>query len=756
MLRAGKWFSALGATVVLLTGLFLAIARAQDATVNRPFEPIVLTGRSFADFSGDQVPVGELFLFAYDAATQSWIQVPMQIDQVDTAGSFFTDQDGLLDDNDQIVFMAADGKDQAPFNQWIDDAEARNFPRYEIQLTDPMNPSGKTWLYLYRSTALHHDAVKSYMKYIPAPADKPAADTIQGMSYIQSHNVGNGLPDYLAIPESAGGNGLDIMDRLKTRIKGKFLFFSLNISENDFGFKMSNVKQGPVRIIRKSIIGLNFINQEFNIEIVIKFYPYSEIISGNLPLDSNLGLSLLRVSVDLNRNANGMQFYNQNNGPVLVDANNDNVNLDILTAPDLNWDMTTGDPGTIVKIVKINMDSLQNADPSLYYWDSSAGDTQDNTDDTGDTLSYADSGIKISKTSSGNITGKFPIFIESFFLAANQDKAMGEQLRDQVANPLNTLSTQQKFDAVPPARISDLNVIAATDFTLSFEWTAPGDDSLSGGPAAAYTLYYSTVPLESDTLGWLQNATKVTDGLPTPAAPGTPQQFTLENLQSQVTYYSVITAVDDFGNESPLSNVAFKQTTVAVQLVSFRSSVIQNEIHLSWQVGANANPANFAIERRQGSQPAWEEIGVVRSKNDAGNSYNFIDRVTRPGTYFYRLRQNNANGQADYSAEIQAEVAVPQQAQLSQNYPNPFRLGQTSVIRYSLPSSQPQPVTVRVYNLLGQDLGALFSGRQSAGFYQISWDGRLASGVRVSPGVYFLVLETPGQRVIRKLTIMPY
>jgi N-acetylneuraminic acid mutarotase len=79
---------------------------------------------------------------------------------------------------------------------------------------------------------------------------------------------------------------------------------------------------------------------------------------------------------------------------------------------------------------------------------------------------------------------------------------------------------------------------------------------------------------------------------------------------------------------------------------------------------------------------------------------------------------------------------LPTEYQLGQNYPNPFN--PTTTIQYSL--SAAANVTLRIYNLLGQEVVTLADGEYGAGTFRVVWDGRNAAGTPVGSGVYFYSL----------------
>jgi hypothetical protein len=78
--------------------------------------------------------------------------------------------------------------------------------------------------------------------------------------------------------------------------------------------------------------------------------------------------------------------------------------------------------------------------------------------------------------------------------------------------------------------------------------------------------------------------------------------------------------------------------------------------------------------------------------------------------------------------------------ELSQNYPNPFN--SATVISYSLNSIQPTHTTLKLYNILGEEVRELVNIRQSKGNYRVSWDGKDNQGKEVASGIYFYQLHT--------------
>lgn len=80
---------------------------------------------------------------------------------------------------------------------------------------------------------------------------------------------------------------------------------------------------------------------------------------------------------------------------------------------------------------------------------------------------------------------------------------------------------------------------------------------------------------------------------------------------------------------------------------------------------------------------------------------------------------------------------LPNEYALFQNYPNPFN--PSTQIAFDVPAAE--FVTLRVYNLLGQDVETLINKSMAPGRYTIEWNGNDMLNNEVASGVYFYELR---------------
>lgn len=105
-------------------------------------------------------------------------------------------------------------------------------------------------------------------------------------------------------------------------------------------------------------------------------------------------------------------------------------------------------------------------------------------------------------------------------------------------------ATSSPFDVIddlPPSAIAQLGVTPASATSLQLSWLAPGEDGPLG-TATSYELRVSPAPFGPTQAGAL------VPNLPAPAAPGTPQTFTVTGLSPATMVYFSLRALDGAGN----------------------------------------------------------------------------------------------------------------------------------------------------------------------------------------------------------------
>ncbi|MBN1465671.1 T9SS type A sorting domain-containing protein, partial [candidate division KSB1 bacterium] len=89
-------------------------------------------------------------------------------------------------------------------------------------------------------------------------------------------------------------------------------------------------------------------------------------------------------------------------------------------------------------------------------------------------------------------------------------------------------------------------------------------------------------------------------------------------------------------------------------------------------------------------------------------------------------------------------AALPERPALGQNYPNPFN--SMTKIEFSLPTSS--HVSLKLYNLLGEEIATLFDDRTIAGNYAINFNAE-----NLPSGFYLYSLQADGFSASKKLTL---
>ncbi len=131
----------------------------------------------------------------------------------------------------------------------------------------------------------------------------------------------------------------------------------------------------------------------------------------------------------------------------------------------------------------------------------------------------------------------------------------------------------------------------------------------------------------------------------------------------------------------------------------------------------------------------------------------FFEALPGAGPAMLRLEEVAAAREDAYVSGRVEAVAVrlaPTDYALLPNFPNPFN--PETEIRFQLPVAG--PVSLRLYDVLGQEIAVLAEGYKTAGYHRLRWDGRDAQGRPAASGPYFYVLEAAQFRQVRKLMLL--
>ena len=185
------------------------------------------------------------------------------------------------------------------------------------------------------------------------------------------------------------------------------------------------------------------------------------------------------------------------------------------------------------------------------------------------------------------------------------------------------------------------------------------------------------------------------------------------------------------------------------------------QITVEWSLEGALGDLEFHVYRSTFEEGPYERITEEPLEPEQPGCFCYCDEDIVSGeNYFYML------GLADFSdssglfgpimVSARTDVAadgedrLPSQFGLAQNYPNPFNPETT--IEYQVPRIE--PIQIRVFNILGQQIRTLVDEVREAGRHLVIWDGRDNSGRPVASGVYFCQMTAGSYRETRKMTLL--
>ncbi len=185
-----------------------------------------------------------------------------------------------------------------------------------------------------------------------------------------------------------------------------------------------------------------------------------------------------------------------------------------------------------------------------------------------------------------------------------------------------------------------------------------------------------------------------------------------------------------------------------VELSSFTASINNRDVVLNWNTSAETNNAGFEVERKLSGTEAWQELAFVSGNGftNTVRNYSYTDRNLSEGTYNYRLKQVDYNGNFEYfNLNSEIEIGTPNSYNISQNYPNPFN--PSTKINFEM--AKEGNVSIKVFDYTGKEISTLVNGFRSAGYYTIDFNA-----INLSSGIYFYRMEANNFTKVMKMSLI--
>ncbi len=220
-----------------------------------------------------------------------------------------------------------------------------------------------------------------------------------------------------------------------------------------------------------------------------------------------------------------------------------------------------------------------------------------------------------------------------------------------------------------------------------------------------------------------------------------------------VSEYATMAFVGEYQNEEKLKSVESLPVDLEEAItIPLRPTLVgvSGEFTFSWNgLEELSNKMSFTLhDYETGSNIDMSEVDsyvFMAEANSASKSKSVLLPVVAESESNDAENRFGITITPNTSVGIDDELDSPTKFALDQNYPNPFN--PTTNIQYSV--GEAGPVTITVYNVMGQKVAELLNTTKSAGSYQVSWN---ATGQ--ASGIYYYRLSAPGQVLTRQMTLI--
>ena len=164
------------------------------------------------------------------------------------------------------------------------------------------------------------------------------------------------------------------------------------------------------------------------------------------------------------------------------------------------------------------------------------------------------------------------------------------------------------------------------------------------------------------------------------------------------------------------------------------------------EIYVNDGSGDTRVELEDGNHPYQNGTRTDRPITVIENgTFGIIKGILYYSYSNYKLVPRKTDDLINYTTDVKSENKVPAEYSISQNYPNPFN--PTTSIEYTLPKEN--MVTIKVFNILGQEVKTLVNETQAAGKYSIRFNAN-----NLTSGIYFYSIQSGDFKQVKKMILM--
>ncbi len=182
---------------------------------------------------------------------------------------------------------------------------------------------------------------------------------------------------------------------------------------------------------------------------------------------------------------------------------------------------------------------------------------------------------------------------------------------------------------------------------------------------------------------------------------------------------------------------------------------------IRWSTESEVDLRGFNVLRAEEEDGEYCKMNtafiMAQGNHSSQSQYVYYDQTVLPGRgYWYQIEMVYVDGHRELSERIYSNVFTGnidiEKSVLCSNYPNPFNPETTIRYRISREDSFDQ-TSLKIYNMMGQEVLTLVNRYHDPGEYTIKWNGCDTHAVPVPSGIYFYRLLSGSMNVDMKRMI---